>query len=150
MGLFTTKTRECHNCGYVAEDCDVGYTERFCPYCGTMMLDGDIIQRGSAKLQEEVVFEAHIKGNPKKEALYRERREKTKQDTAEQLERFETEYAQRQAAQASACVPKCPTCGSTDVQLISTASRLGSALLFGLASSKIGKTMECKNCGYKW
>lgn len=56
MGLFTTKTRECHNCGYVAEDCDVGYTERLCPYCGTMMLNGDIIQRGSAKLQEEVVL----------------------------------------------------------------------------------------------
>ena len=22
--------------------------------------------------------------------------------------------------------------------------------LFGLASSDVGKTMKCKNCGYKW
>ena len=48
------------------------------------------------------------------------------------------------------CVPKCPTCGSTNIQKISVTKRLVSAGLFGLASSDIGKTMVCKNCGYKW
>ena len=46
--------------------------------------------------------------------------------------------------------PKCPHCGSTNISKISTASRLVSTSLFGLASSKVGKTMECKKCGYKW
>lgn len=46
--------------------------------------------------------------------------------------------------------PKCPTCGSTNVQKISTTKRWVSTGLFGLASSDIGKTMCCKNCGYKW
>lgn len=46
--------------------------------------------------------------------------------------------------------PKCPTCNSTNIKKISTGSRLMSVGVFGLASSKIGKTMECKNCGYKW
>ena len=46
--------------------------------------------------------------------------------------------------------PKCPTCQSTDVQPISTFSRGASVLTFGLFSSKIGKTYECKNCKYKW
>lgn len=47
-------------------------------------------------------------------------------------------------------VPHCPTCNSTKVEKISTTKRLVSTGLFGLASSNIGKTMHCKNCGYKW
>lgn len=47
-------------------------------------------------------------------------------------------------------IPKCPTCGSTNVKKISSTKRWISAGLFGLASSNIGKTMECNNCGYKW
>lgn len=46
--------------------------------------------------------------------------------------------------------PKCPTCGSTNIQKISATKRWVSTGLFGLASSNIGKTMCCKNCGYKW
>lgn len=48
------------------------------------------------------------------------------------------------------CVPKCPTCGSTNIKKISTANRMVSTGLFGLASSKIGKTHKCNNCGYTW
>ena len=47
-------------------------------------------------------------------------------------------------------VPRCPTCNSTKVEKISTTKRWVSTGLFGLASSNIGKTMHCKNCGYKW
>ena len=47
-------------------------------------------------------------------------------------------------------VPRCPTCNSTKVEKISATKRLVSTGLFGLASSNIGKTMYCKNCGYKW
>ena len=46
--------------------------------------------------------------------------------------------------------PKCPTCGSTNIKDISTLNRAVSVGMFGLASSKIGKTKECKDCGYKW
>lgn len=47
-------------------------------------------------------------------------------------------------------IPKCPTCGSTNISKISDTKRFVTTGLFGLASSNIGKTMECKNCGYKW
>jgi len=50
----------------------------------------------------------------------------------------------------SSSSPKCPTCGSANVQKISGTSRVISTGLFGLGSKKIGKTMECKNCGYTW
>lgn len=46
--------------------------------------------------------------------------------------------------------PKCPTCGSTNIQKISGTKRWVTTGLFGLASSNVGKTMECRNCGYKW
>ena len=45
----------------------------------------------------------------------------------------------------------CPTCGSTDVEKISGASKVGKAAAFGvLAAGSISKTFHCKNCGYKW
>lgn len=47
-------------------------------------------------------------------------------------------------------VPKCSTCGSTDIKKISTVNRMVSTGLFGLASSKIGKTHKCNNCGTTW
>lgn len=46
--------------------------------------------------------------------------------------------------------PKCPTCGSTDVNKISGTKKAVGFLTVGVFSSNFGKTMECKNCGYKW
>ena len=47
-------------------------------------------------------------------------------------------------------VPKCPTCGSTNVNKISGAKKAAGFITVGVFSSNFGKTMECKNCGYKW
>lgn len=47
-------------------------------------------------------------------------------------------------------IPKCPTCGSTNVKRISAAERYVGTGLVGLASSNVGHTMQCNNCGYKW
>jgi hypothetical protein len=47
-------------------------------------------------------------------------------------------------------IPKCPTCGSPDIKKISATKRWVGVGLFGLASSNIGKSMQCNNCGYKW
>lgn len=46
--------------------------------------------------------------------------------------------------------PKCPTCQSTNVHKIGAFDRLTSVGFWGLASSKLGKTMACDDCGYKW
>lgn len=46
---------------------------------------------------------------------------------------------------------KCPTCGSTNVEKISGASKVGKTVTFGvLAAGSISKTFHCKNCGYRW
>ena len=55
----------------------------------------------------------------------------------------------REAKEGSAG-PKCPSCGSSNISKIGTVNRLISTSIFGLASSKIGKTHKCNNCGSTW
>lgn len=47
-------------------------------------------------------------------------------------------------------VPKCPTCGSTNIRKISTTRKVAGAIGFGLLSKTAKSQFECKNCGYKW
>lgn len=46
--------------------------------------------------------------------------------------------------------PKCPTCGSLQVEKISTGKKVVGGALFGLFSSDVRNTMYCKSCGCKW
>lgn len=50
----------------------------------------------------------------------------------------------------NANVPKCPTCGSTRIQKISTSKKMMGAFGFGLLSKTAKSQFECGNCGYKW
>jgi len=47
-------------------------------------------------------------------------------------------------------IPKCPTCGSTNIKRITTLDRAVSVGTLGLLSGKIGKNYECLNCKAKW
>lgn len=47
-------------------------------------------------------------------------------------------------------MPKCPTCGSTNIREIGFGERTLSVNLFGLSSNKFNKSFECNNCGYTW
>lgn len=59
-------------------------------------------------------------------------------------------YAPSLSDSDSKYTPKCPTCGSPDVERISGAEKFGSALLNGLFSTKIRKSYKCNNCKYLW
>ena len=50
----------------------------------------------------------------------------------------------------SSHTPKCPTCGSTNIQKISATKKAAGAIGFGLFSKTAKSQFECKNCGYKW
>lgn len=52
--------------------------------------------------------------------------------------------------QKDSSVPKCPTCGSTNIERISLGKKAFGGVMFGLFSSDVRRTMHCKNCGYKW
>lgn len=45
---------------------------------------------------------------------------------------------------------KCPTCGSTNTQKISTTSKVVGAATFGLFSKTARSQFKCNHCGYKW
>ena len=45
---------------------------------------------------------------------------------------------------------KCPTCGSTSVSRISTASKAIGVATFGMFSNKRKKTFHCNHCKYEW
>ena len=67
----------------------------------------------------------------------------------------EKEYNQRIASifnqkKEEANVPKCPTCGSTNIKKISTSSKVFGAAMFGLFSKTARSQFECQNCHYKW
>jgi len=47
-------------------------------------------------------------------------------------------------------MPKCPTCGSLNVEKISTGKKIFGGAMFGLFSSDVRNTMHCRNCGAKW
>lgn len=50
----------------------------------------------------------------------------------------------------SAPLIHCPYCNSSNVTKIGTVNRAVSVGMFGLASSKIGKTHKCNDCGSTW
>lgn len=47
-------------------------------------------------------------------------------------------------------VPRCPTCGSTEIKPISATERATSIIGLGIFSKKINKTYKCLNCKYIW
>ena len=62
-----------------------------------------------------------------------------------QQKRIEKERIEKQQN-----IPKCPTCGSTNIEKISTTKKAVGFVAVGIFSSNFGKTMHCKQCGYKW
>ena len=71
---------------------------------------------------------------------------------AYQLEkaRARWETAQYRPAAPDPSAPRCPHCGSTNIERISTLDRAISVEMVGLASGKIGKQYKCKNCKHMW
>ena len=71
------------------------------------------------------------------------------------LEPFEFDGSSFKACQdkqraIQASKPKCPTCGSPNIQKISATKKAMGAFGFGLLSKTARSQFECKNCGYKW
>lgn len=48
------------------------------------------------------------------------------------------------------CVPKCPTCGSTNIRRIGVGKKMLGLMSFGIMSKSMQSQFECANCKYKW
>lgn len=90
---------------------------------------------------------------------YKKQVEKDRQGYYETAEYYNKQIGEQQAKNIARmqnekdkvnCIPKCPCCGSSNVSKIGAVSRVISTSYLGLASSMIGKTHKCNNCGTTW
>lgn len=87
----------------------------------------------------DILREEEIKINPLFDA------EKAKMTTVNDKAK-----AYREVEREKLNVPKCPTCGSTNIKKISTSAKAVGAIAFGLLSKTARSQFKCNNCGYKW
>lgn len=100
------------------------------------------------KESEQLLIEELVKTSPEFDQYLFDHRDEI---LAKQSAEFDTKMAHGKAVlEENIRIPKCPTCGSTNISKIGTINRMISTGLFGLASSKIGKTHKCNNCGTTW
>lgn len=68
------------------------------------------------------------------------------------MSQFRTQVQQQEQIkkEKSSNIPKCPTCGSTNIRPISGTERAVSVIGLGLFSKKINKTYKCLNCKHTW
>lgn len=130
-------------CGYIGWLKDDCYS---CPICGGNLKD-TIISKDDYKIidsiSDDVQFlEAMIDLKKKDPIEYQLKMSQFKANLKQQ--------EQAQESRAESNIPKCPTCGSTNIEKISLGKKAVGGALFGLFSSNVRKSMHCKNCGYKW
>lgn len=136
----------CKKCGRIVQEQYNKQTQK-CDYCNNELnyvpKQFLIGKRGvifNDDLKEQFINE-YIKSSPEFDQYRFDHRDQ---------DMFEQRMAYRAAISKQSNTPKCPTCGSTNIQKISGTKRWLSAGLFGLASSDIGKSMVCRSCGCKW
>lgn len=135
----------------------------YCEKCGgTDVLDFDVcVQCGShnsyKSVPDEYVDDYAIKDDLKAEFIENivksspnfdqecwDRREAFKEIQKHNNELLENDKVKQ------ANVPKCPTCGSSNIKRVSGTSKAVSVVMFGLLSQKVKKQFRCNNCGYEW
>lgn len=143
----------CKKCGRIVQE-EYNNSEQKCDYCNNdleyipkQFLIG---KRGIAindELKDQFINE-YIKSSPEFDQYLFEHREE---------DMFNKRISDRAKLAHGASileeqsrVPKCPTCGSTNIRKMGGVERGVSIAAFGIFSKKINKTFKCGNCGYTW
>ena len=82
--------------------------------------------------------------------IYEYNEQKSQQEYKALQRKAQQKMIEKEQIEKQQSTPKCPTCGSTNVHPISTTKKATGFVLAGVFSSNFGKTMHCKQCGYKW
>ena len=118
-----------------------------CPFCGNPIVDTGIDRKDYCALSivskdNRQLIEAMIELKKKDPIEYETKMIEFRKESERIMDEAD--------AVAAGNLPKCPTCGSTNIERISVGKKLTGGALFGLLSSNVRKTMHCRNCGYKW
>ena len=139
------KIKYCPICGYI----DLTEKENSCSYCNShLTITNEYFDEICSQSEltdkndiEEYVRQLYVYGDDSFNEDIMYARENT-QNVSDQIDYYEDLILNDNDKEDC----KCPTCGSTNIKKISTANRIVSTGLFGLASSKIGKQWHCNNC----
>ena len=146
----------CPVCGSVTSDDTLVGSElkRKCRFCGTELketgkdrkefwkkYDDRQETRKSYKRIPETIREQYVYNNPLFDKEKYEARERAYQ-----------EWAERNKAGLNPLdnLPRCPTCGSTNLTRLSGVGLITMFGAFGVTDGNAGKTFRCNNCGYRW
>lgn len=139
------KYKICPKCGYILAPFESRYSDEICRYCGTLV---EFIPEEYRSLPWEAAMDKYCKDhiiiNPEKRVAYKDRKEIMKIES----EMYDRELERRYPVQEN--VPKCPTCGSTDVEKLTSLDRGVSVSVLGPFSNKINKSFKCRDCKYTW
>ncbi len=143
---------------YICPKCGEGVCHpenetHYCRFCKTELIETsytidervDNIKKGTVSDFDAKIFNEYVRDNPLYDPDEAARSYMKKQADGQRLE---AQY--RQEREAADKTPKCPNCKSTNICKIGTVERGVSVAAFGLFSGKLGKTMKCNHCGYKW
>lgn len=109
-----------------------------CPMCGTKYAQPVTKCTAKDKKWKSICgFDYNIIDNIEEIAKTNEEKERKQQEMLE----YELEHPN---------IPKCPTCGSTNIEKLSFTKKVISIGGLGILSNKIGKTYQCKNCKSTW
>ena len=126
----------------------------YCRFCKTELLETkytteeafEHIKNGTLNDFEAKLFNEYVKDNP----LY-DHDEATRSYMKKQTDgQKQTAWLNQSKQEEDNKKPHCPNCKSTNICKIGTVERGVSVAAFGLFSGKLGKTMKCNHCGYKW
>lgn len=117
-----------------------------CPYCNNKLVDTLITENDFDLIwdvsdSDRQFLEAMIDLKKKDPIEYQLKMSQFKANLKQQESSKKVEEDDR---------PKCPTCGSTNIEKISLGKKAVGGALFGIFSSNVRKSMHCKSCGYKW
>ena len=128
----------CKKCGFVDGEGDID----ICPICkSTDWEDADLITIKEISTDKDFL-EAMIELKKNDPIEYQLKMSQFKANLKQQ--------EQVQESRAEENKPRCPTCGSTNIEKISLGKKAVGGALFGIFSSNVRKSMHCKSCGYKW
>lgn len=127
--------RYCPRCGKIKPFTDI-WDETICDFCGHDLVDSDFVCKTydatEEKLRDNAINEL-IKNSPEFDEELYQKRENSK-------------YLFGGSKTSATSSVQCPYCKSTNVSRISTASKVFSVGLLGLASNKVGKQWHCNSC----
>ena len=115
-----------------------------CPFCNTVLTDPNISKEDFFTLRKASNFNRQLL-----DAMI-ELKERDIIEYELKMSQFRAQANMQQSTPQQSNVPKCPTCGSTNIRKISVGAKMGGAAMFGLFSKTAKSQFECGNCKYKW